>query len=285
MSTSNDSDQAIRAKRFLGLHNPGELFVLANCWNLLTARLFEQEGFSAIGTSSYAVAMTTGVRDGQKLGLDHTIKLVRILSAGIGLPVSVDLERGYGETVDQVVESVRQVLKAGVVGINIEDSTGNPSLPFYDAISQCEKIRAIREMANSTGIHLVINARTDMLLHRVNDPASALKETISRGRAYMDAGADCIFVPDMGDMTPETIRSLTKEIGAPINIIAGVNTPSIAELNKLGVARVSLGPRVLRAGLGLYHRIAREILDRGTFKQMHDGAMSFDDANRLLGSD
>ncbi len=284
MST-NESNQAAKAEQFLRLHKPGELFVLANCWNRLTARLFEQEGFSAIGTSSYAVAMTSGVRDGQKLGLNQTIELVRALSAGIGLPVSVDLERGYGETVEEEVESVRLVLEAGGVGINIEDSTENPASPFYASGFQCVKIRAIRRMADSTGIHLVINARTDMLLHRVSDPATALKEAISRGRAYIDAGADCIFVPDMGDMTGDKIRRLVQEIGAPINVIAGVNTPSIADLNKLGVARVSLGPRVLRAGLGLYRRIAREILDQGTFSHMHEGAMSFDDANRLLESD
>lgn len=285
MTTPHVLNQASKAEQFLRLHQPGKLFVLANCWNLLTARLFQQEGFSAIGTSSYAVAMTSGVRDGQKLGLEHTIDLVRALSNGIRLPVSVDLERGFGDTVQEVVESVRLVLTAGGVGINIEDGTENPLAPFYEVGFQCEKIRGIREIANSAGIHLVINARADMLLHPVSDPLSALNEAVKRGRAYVDAGADCIFVPDMGNLTSEMITRLVHEIGAPINIIAGTNTPSIAKLNELGVARVSLGPRVLRAGLGLYRRIAREILDQGTFTQMHVGAMSFDEANRLLESD
>ncbi len=285
MTTPHDLNQASKAEQFLRLHQPGKLFVLANCWNLLTARLFEQEGFSAIGTSSYAVAMTSGVRDGQKIGREHLIELARTLSRGIELPVSVDLERGYGDTVQEVVESVRLVLLAGGVGINMEDSTDNPLAPFYEVGFQCEKIRGIRAMANSAGIHLVINARADMLLRPVSDPSSALKEAIARGRAYMDAGADCIFVPDMGNLTSEMIARLVQEIGSPINIIAGVNTPPTVKLNELGVARVSFGPRVLRAGLGLYRRIAREILDQGTFRQMHDGAMSFDEANRLLDSD
>ena len=273
--------QKVTAEQFLALHRMPRPFVLANSWDVVTAQLFAKEGFQAIGTSSYATAATLGLRDGEHFPLSVTVDLVGRLVHRIRLPISADIEAGYAESVEGVVESAKAVLTAGAVGINIEDATGNPEVPLYDIAFQCEKIGAVRAMANEAGIHLVINARTDVFLLSDN-PVRRLSQAIERGQAYVGAGADCVFVPDMGDLDAAAMRQLVKQTGAPINVVAGGSTPSLRELEEIGIARVSLGPRVMRAGLGLYKRIAREILDRGTFSSMSIGALSYEETNELL---
>jgi 2-methylisocitrate lyase-like PEP mutase family enzyme len=274
--------QKARAEQFLALHRMGRPFVLANSWDVVMAALFAREGFQAIGTSSYATAATLGLRDGRAIALQDTVDLVTRLAQRIQLPVSADIENGYAETIEGVVQSARAVLAAGAVGMNIEDSTGDPEHPFYDMTLQCEKIVAIRAMADESKFHPVVNARTDIFLLPNDNPGWRLRETIARGRAYVDAGADCVFVPDMGDLDVATMKQLVDEIGAPINIIAGGSTPPMATLAEIGIARVSLGPRMMRTALGLFREIAREILDRGTFTKMMAGALSYEETNRLL---
>ncbi len=274
--------QKALAEQFLALHRMGRPFVLANSWDVVTAALFAREGFQAIGTSSYATAATLGLHDGQHILLQETVDLVKRLAHRIKLPVSADIENGYAETVEGVVQSARAVLTAGAVGMNIEDSTGDPERPLYDVTLQREKIGAIRGMADAAEFHPVINARTDTFLLPNDNRGRRLRETIERGRAYVEAGADCVFVPDMGDLDVATLKQLVNEISAPINIVAGGSTPPMTKLEEIGIARVSLGPRVMRAGLGLFREIAREILDRGTFTKMTTGALSYEETNQLL---
>ncbi|HEY0591404.1 MAG TPA: isocitrate lyase/phosphoenolpyruvate mutase family protein [Thermoanaerobaculia bacterium] len=277
----NDRQRAL-AEQFLALHRMQRPFVLANCWDVVTALLFAREGFPAIGTSSYATAAALGWRDGEHDILKDTVDLVRRLVQRVGLPVSADIESGYAETVEGVVRSAGEVFSAGAVGLNIEDSTGDRERPFYDRVFQCEKIGAIREMADKAGFHPVINARTDTFLLPVEDRRLQLRRTIERGRSYVEAGADCVFVPDMGDLGVDELRHLIDGIGAPLNVVAGPSTPPMKTLEEIGIVRVSLGPRALRAALGTYKGIAREILDRGTFTKMTSGALSYDETNRLL---
>jgi 2-methylisocitrate lyase-like PEP mutase family enzyme len=279
---SSKQSQKTKAGHFLELHRAPSIFVLANAWDVPSARIFEMAGFQAIGTTSYGLAASMGLHDGQQVTRQDTVALVRLLVGKVNVPVSADIEAGYAETIEGVVETARSVLNAGAVGINIEDSTGNHQLPLYDIQFQQEKIRAIRGMADTQGVHLVINARTDTCLQPSMDPKSRLSQTIVRGNAYREAGADCVFVPDMGDLDLTTMKTLVEEIKAPINIIAGESTPPVAKLQEIGIARVSLGPRVMRAAFGLYRRIAREILDNGTFSGMLNGAMSYEEANALL---
>ncbi|HYM61133.1 MAG TPA: isocitrate lyase/phosphoenolpyruvate mutase family protein [Thermoanaerobaculia bacterium] len=274
--------QKALAEQFLALHRMQRPFVLANCWDVVTAALFAREGFQAIGTSSYATAAALGLPDGQHIALQDTVDLVKRLVRRVKLPVSADIESGYAETVEGVVQSAKAVLAAGAVGLNIEDSTGNPEQPFFNATFQCRKIAAIRAMADEMAFHPVINARTDTFLLSKDNGSGRLRQTIERGRAYVQAGADCVFVPDMGDLDVATMRQLIDEIGAPINIVAGGTTPPMSKLEEIGIVRVSLGPRVMRAGLGLFRDIAREILDRGTFTKMTTGALSYEDTNQLL---
>jgi 2-methylisocitrate lyase-like PEP mutase family enzyme/uncharacterized protein YceH (UPF0502 family) len=276
------SAQKERASKFLELHRMNRPFVLANCWDVVTALLFAREGFPAIGTSSYAMAATLGRRDGQQINLQETVNLVARLVCRVKLPISADIEAGYAETVGGVVRSAKAVFAAGAVGINIEDATGDPQRPLFDVTFQCEKVAAIRAMGDAAGFHPVINARTDTFLLTMGDRRERLREAIVRGRAYAKAGADCVFVPDMGDLDAAALRQLVDAIGAPLNVVAGASTPPMATLEEIGIARVSLGPRVLRAGLGLFREIAREILDRGTFTKVTTGALSYEETNQLL---
>ena len=203
----------------------------------MTAQVFAREGFQAIGTSSYATAGTLGLHDGQRIALWDTVDLVKRLARRVKLPVNADIEAGYAETVEGVVESAKAVLAAGAVGINIEDSTGNLEHPLYDLAFQCEKIDPIRAMANAAEIHLVINARTDEFLIPSGNSGRKLSRAIERGQAYTESGADCVFAPDMGDLDIAMLRQLVSEIGAPINIMAGNAAPPMAMLEEIGIAR------------------------------------------------
>jgi 2-methylisocitrate lyase-like PEP mutase family enzyme len=280
---SSKQAQETKARLFLELHRAPSIFVLANAWDVPSARIFEMAGFRAIGTTSYGLAASMGLHDGQQVTRQDTVGLVRRLVGRVNVPLSADIEAGYAETIEGVVETARSVLNVGAVGINLEDSTGNHQMPLYDIHFQQEKISAIRDMADTQGVHLLINARIDTYLEPSIDQESRLSQTIARGNAYRKAGADCVFVPDMGDLNPATMKTLVEEIEAPINIIAGEFTPPMAVLQEIGITRVSLGPRVMRAAFGLHRRIAREILDNGTFSSMLTGALSYEEASELLG--
>ena len=168
------------------------------------------------------------------------------------------------------------------MGINLEDGTGDSAAPLYETALQAEKIQAIREVARAQGVHLVINARTDVCLVSGEDAAPRLRQTAERASAYRQAGADCIFVPDVGDFDKGTIAALAREIDAPLNIIAGARTPPIAELQEIGVTRVSVGPRPMRATLGLLRRIARELLGPGTYTAMSADALTYGEVNQMF---
>jgi 2-methylisocitrate lyase-like PEP mutase family enzyme len=274
--------QCNRAEEFLRLHRRGTPFVLANAWDVASARIFESAGFPAIGTTSAGVAATLGFPDGQRIKLQDTVEVVRRIVRLAGVPVSADIEAGYATTPEGVAASAAAVLDAGAVGINIEDATGDPDRPLFDTGEMIEKIAAIRAMAVSQHIHLVINARTDVILLNGADSPDAVAATVTRGNAYREAGADCIFVPDFEDMTAPIMTVLVQEIDAPINIIAGAKTPPIPELEEIGVARVSLGPRMMRAAFALLKRIADEILNDGTYTLMTTDTMSYADVNALF---
>lgn len=275
-------EQQRKAETFLALHTAPQLLVLANAWDVCSARLFEIEGFKAIGTTSAGVSATLGYPDGQRMSLDEAVDVVRRIVAHVRVPVSADIEAGYSDSVEGVVRSAQKVLEAGAVGVNLEDGTGHPAQPLYDVAAQTEKLAAIRQMADSAGIHLVINARTDVYLLPSHKPAARLRDAVKRANAYKQAGADCIFVPDMGDLNQETMVRLIKEIEAPVNVIAGATMPPLGELEAIGIARVSFGPRPMRAALALVRKIARELLDRGTYTTMTTETLSYTDINHMF---
>ncbi|UCG33979.1 MAG: isocitrate lyase/phosphoenolpyruvate mutase family protein [Phycisphaerales bacterium] len=275
-------EQERKAKTFLALHCAPPILVLPNAWDVVSAKIFQLEGFKAVGTTSAGIAATLGYPDGQRMSLRENADVVRRIAERIDLPASADLEAGYATSVDGVAEAAKIMLDAGAVGINLEDSTGDPATPLFETALQVEKIRAIREVASARGVPLVINARTDVCLISKQDAAARLRQVAERAGAYRQAGADCIFVPDVGDFDKPTIAALVREIDAPVNIIAGAHTPSIPELQEIGVARVSVGPRPMRATLGLLRRIARELLGPGTYTSMTAEALTYGEVNQMF---
>ncbi len=271
--------QKQKADDFLQLHHAPKILILPNAWDVASAKIFELEGFKAIGTTSAGIAAMLGYADGQRMSLTENVEIVRRIVGNSTLPVSADIEAGYATSIEGVVDAARAVLDVGVVGVNLEDSTGDPSTPLFDTILQQEKIKAIRELSNSKGIHLVINARTDAYMINNGSP-QGLREAIDRGNAYQENGADCIFVPDVGNLDKKTISILIKEIDAPINIIAGATTPPILELQDMGVSRVSVGPRPMRALLSLLRKIAKELMTKGTYRLMMDSSISYSEVNQ-----
>ena len=274
--------QASMAARLLALHSGPDLLVIPNAWDVITARLFEVEGFAAIATSSAAIAAAIGHPDGQRMTLVDNLAVVRRIAARVAVPVSADLEAGYAPDAPGVIDACRAAVAAGAAGVNLEDGTGEPGRPLADADAQAGMLRAIRRALDHERSHLVINARTDAWLVPSLDARTRLDETLRRARAYRAAGADCIFVPDTGLLDETTIAILVRKIDAPLNLIAGPHLPPLPRLRALGVARVSLGPRPARAALGLVRRIARELRETGTCVAMTEGAIPYAEVNDLL---
>ncbi|MBI3788191.1 MAG: isocitrate lyase/phosphoenolpyruvate mutase family protein [Ignavibacteriales bacterium] len=271
--------QKQKAEKFLALHHTPTTLILPNAWDVASEKIFELEGCKAIGTTSAGISSTLGYADGQKMSLAENMEVVQRIVHCTSLPVSADIEAGYATSVEGVVEAAQAVLNVGAVGLNLEDGTGDLTTPLFDKVLQQEKIKAIREMAAAEGIHLVINARTDVYLVYDESPQS-LHDAIERGNAYREAGADCIFVPDVGGLDKKAIAILVKEINAPINVVAGATMPSISELQDMGVARVSVGPRPMRAVLSLLRKIAKELMTAGTYKLMADSSVTYSEVNQ-----
>ncbi|NUM81764.1 isocitrate lyase/phosphoenolpyruvate mutase family protein [bacterium] len=271
----DNNRQKILADEFLALHHAPSILFLPNAWDAASAKIFEIEGFKAIGTTSAGIAASMGYADGQHMSLSENISVAHRIIQNTCLPVSIDLEAGYADSVRGIAESARKALNAGAVGINIEDSRHGSLL---DKTMQQEKIKAIRELATAAGVHLFINARTDSYMI-LDDPAECLRLSIERGNAYKEAGADGIFVPDVGLLDRKAIAILAKEINAPLNILAGTTTPPISELQNLGIARVSVGPRPMRALLSFLRKMSQEWLSDGTYKLMSESTISYSEVN------
>jgi 2-methylisocitrate lyase-like PEP mutase family enzyme len=274
------SIQKERADLFLTFHHDEEILVLLNSWDVGSSRLIEASGYKAIATTSMGIAASLGYPDCQVIQLSEMIDTITGIVNGVQVPVTVDLEAGYGSNTDEIVDSVTKVIATGIVGINIEDSI-DLSPKLIDEMAFCERISAIRALADSQGFHLVINARTDSFYTSSLSPREKLSESIRRGNKYREAGADCIFIQPVSER--ETIATLVKEIDAPINILAnpGIGAgmpPSVPELQDLGVARVSLGSGVMKATLALIKKVADELSEKGTYNALLDAMTPLPDA-------
>ncbi|MEE6262918.1 isocitrate lyase/PEP mutase family protein [Plantactinospora sonchi] len=269
------TDQHIRAARFRALHTPGTPLVLVNAWDAASARIVEAAGAHAVATTSAGVAWSLGAPDGDVLARDLATALVRRVVDGVSVPVTADIEAGYGTTPDEVGTTVRAVLAAGAVGVNIEDGLADGTSALRDVAAQCARLAAARTAADEVGVALYVNARIDTFLRGLG----GLAETVSRATAYLAAGADGIFVPGLLD--PETIATLVAEVPAPVNILAGPGAPSVPELAKLGVARVSLGSSVAEAAYGVARRAAEEAFGDGTYHALAD-ALDYGSINALM---
>jgi 2-methylisocitrate lyase-like PEP mutase family enzyme len=247
-----------------------------------SARIFEEAGFPAIGTSSAGVAFSLGYPDGQKIRREEMLGVVRRIAEAVNLPVTADAEAGFGSTPEEVADTAREVIAAGAVGMNLEDGDeGRPDF-LVDIARQKEIIGAVLEAGKSAGIPFVLNARTDIFLYGIGPAETRLARAIERLNAYREAGAPSLFAPGVKDK--ETIAQLVRGLTGPLNILATVGTPPVAELQQLGVARVSVGSAPMRAMLGFLSRMARQLHDEGAFTLMTEGTIPYADVNRLFES-
>ena len=265
------------AADFLALHHQADAFVLPNIWDAGSAKVVARAGFPALGTTSAGIAFSAGLPDDGSIGRDAMVERVGAIVAAVGVPVSADIESGYAADPDGVAATVRAVIEAGAVGANLEDADpGRPGSLFApdDAVA---RVDAARAAADSADMSFTLNARIDSYLVGAPDPFA---DTVERAARYVAAGADCIFVPGASDAT--TIGRLAEAIDAPLNVVAGlVGDPlTLAEFNRLGVRRVSVGGSLARATLGLVESAAQQMLD-GRF-DFTAGALGHGDANRLM---
>ncbi len=273
-------NQAELARRFLELHRGPKILVLPNAWDVASARVFEDAGFPAIGTSSAGVAFSLGYPDGQKMSRGEMLDVVNRIASAVDVPVTADVEAGFGRTPEEVADTAREVIAAGAVGMNLEDGVDGKPEVLADVNDQKEIIRAVVEAALSAGVPFTLNARTDIFLYGIGAAETRMARTIERLNAYHSAGAPSLFAPGVKDR--DTIAQLARGIAGPLNILATAGTPPVAELQELGVARVSIGSGPMRATLGFLGRMARQLQDEGVFALMTDGALPYADANRLF---
>ena len=271
--------QRNQATIFRALHSGPEILVLPNVWDVASARLVEDSGYQAIATTSAGIAFSLGYPDGQKIPREEMLASIARIVRAVKVPVSADVEAGYGDRPEDAALTARAVVEAGAVGVNLEDATGDPERPLVDLRLQLEKIQTVRETARELNVPLVLNARTDVYLLEVGDADKRYDEALDRLQAFRGAGADCAFLPGVRD--PETIRRMVADLGFPLNILAGPGSPSVPELHQLGVARVSLGSGPMRAAMGVLRRLADELKTRGTYAAM-EGAPSHPEMNRLF---
>lgn len=235
------ADQIRKAEQFRALHVPGKPLVLFNIWDAGSAKAVAAGGANAIATGSWSVANANGFADGERIPLAFVIESLRRIVAAIDLPVTIDLESGYGDAAEVVGETVRLAIDAGAVGCNLEDSSP-ASGKLREPAGQAARIRRARQVADAAGIRFFINARTDVFFQTPPEQHDDIMvdETIARAHAYAEAGADGLFAPGLADIA--LITRLAKECPLPLNIMVGGSTPRLRVLAENGVARVSHGP-------------------------------------------
>lgn len=273
-------NQQAKATFLLSQQQKGGGLLLPNAWDVLSARLFEEAGFAALGTTSAGIAFALGYPDGERIKREEMMQVIRRIVAAVQVPVTADIEAGYGPGAEDVAQTVRDVIAAGVAGVNLEDSTGNADRPLYELEAQMARLAAARQEAKQASLSLVINARIDTYLFEVGEEATRLEETLRRARAYLEAGADSIFVP--GVVEPDMIQTLVNEIPGPLNIMVAPGAPSVPVLRELGVARISIGAAATLATMGLLRDIAHELLAKGTYEDLTRRAYGIGAAMRLF---
>ena len=254
------NEQIRRAQLFRALHRAPPTLLLPNAWDLMSARIFADAGYPAIATTSGGVAWALGFADGEKTPWADVVTATARIAASVSVPVTADIEAGYGETPEQVAHHVVEIAQAGSAGVNLEDGAGGGLRTIEDAVA---RIAAARRAITEAGIDLVINARTDVYLHGTGDAAAKLEEATERGKAYLAAGADCIYVFALTDLA--TITAITRSLAAPVNIVGRAGTPPLAELETAGVARVSIASGATLVVASSLQRLAKDLRATGNF--------------------
>lgn len=247
-----------------------EILVMPGAYDVLSALLFEQMGFKAIQGTSGGIAAALGYPDGEVMSRELFLSTTGKFAAAVSVPVNADGERGYGDE-NEIQNTVRSLIALGVAGMNLEDGSGGKpgaTRGLVPVADQLRKIAAVMRAKRAFGSEFFLNARVDSFHVMTDEPKKALDEAIRRGNAYAEAGGDCIFYLNLH--SAEVIGRVAKEVQAPISILAGSQSPSVRELQDLGVARVSYGSAFLKAAIGATQRLAREILEKGTVSALQD---------------
>ncbi|MGX4695452.1 isocitrate lyase/PEP mutase family protein [Streptomyces sp. JNUCC 63] len=265
---TNESTPTLRdrALAFHALHVPGRPLVLPNAWDAASARVVEDAGAAAVATTSAGLAWALGAADGDRLDRDQALAALARITAVVRVPVSADIESGYAANAAGIADTIRAVLAAGVIGVNIEDALHEEGAGLLRPTGeQAERIAAAREAADAEGVPLFLNARIDTFLRGTGD----VDATLERAAAFRAAGADGVFVP--GAVDPGVVKALADGVDGPLNVMAGPGAPTVAELAALGVARVSVGSGIAQAAHAVVRRAARELLDAGTYEALAAG--------------
>ena len=266
-------DQRSKAELLRQLHQGPRILVLANVADAITARIVESEGFPAVASSSAGVAAVLGYADGERIPRSEMLFMVSKIANAVSIPVTADLEAGYGDPGG----TVRALIAAGAVGLNFEDRVGNIMTPLA---TQLDRIKEIRAAADSAGVPIVLNARTDIYLARDGEESTRFERSVERLNAYWEAGADSLFAPGVYDAP--TIGRLVKAVKGPLNILAMPGTPAVPELENMGVRRVSVGSGTSRVALGAFRRFVRQLGEDGAFSALASEALSSTEVQRLL---
>ena len=272
--------QAEKAEAFRRLHR-GKILILPNAWDVASARLFEEAGFPAVATSSAGMMVSLGYPDGEQIDRKEFVSAIRRIARALSVPLSADVVGGFGGTPREVADVIKGVIEAGAIGINIEDSK-HAAKQLVPAASQVKRLEALKDLRDAQDVPFVINARTDALLYAPGNAPERLEEAIRRGIAYRDVGVDCVY--PMGLTDAASISTFVDALDFPVNVMVRKGLPSVKELERMGVARISLGPSASYAAMGLLKRASAELLERGTYATLLDGAITYDDLNRLATS-
>ena len=257
-----------KSRRLRELVRAPEILVMPGAYDVLSALLFQQMGFKAIQGTSGGIAASLGYADGEVMSRDEFVRVSGTFAAAVTVPFNADGERGYGDE-NTVRDTVCALVAHGVAGMNLEDGAAKSKGGLVDIPEQLRKIKAVMETKRELGSEFFLNARIDAFHVIPEDPKKALDEAIRRGNAYAEAGGDCIFYLFLH--SAEIIGRIAKEVKAPISILAGPQSPSVSELQDLGVARVSYGSGFLKAAITGAKRLAQEILQKGTCNLLKEG--------------
>lgn len=273
------SGQTEKAEAFRRLHDRRSVLVLPNAWDVPSARMFEEEGFPAVATSSLGMLVSLGYPDGESIPRREFVSAVERLARVLSVPLSADVVGGFGGSPEEVARSVKAVIGAGAVGINIEDFI-HESKTLLPVEKQVARLQALVKMQKS-GVPFVINARTDALRFASGDGDARMEEAVRRAKAYRDVGVDCVY--PMGLADAESISSFVKELDFPTNVMVRKGLPPVSELWRLGAARISFGPSASYAAMGLLRRASKEVREKGTYECLVEGAINGDELNALAG--
>jgi 2-methylisocitrate lyase-like PEP mutase family enzyme len=273
--------QKEKAEILLSLHSRDRLLVLPNIWSPIGARVLQKQGYPAVATASAAISAALGYEDGETISRTTAFDIIGRIAASVEVPLTADIERGYGESTAELEETAQMVLASGVAGLNIEDSMEGGALRSVE--EQCRRIAIVRDVATRNGVHLVINARIDSYVSpSLATPSDATEDAVKRAKAYTEAGADCIYPMGPGDEA--TLRVLRSGIKGPLNVLATPTAAPLPALQRLGVNRVSFGPFIFRSCLRKFSEIAAQLQSTGEYGGFSDMMSRAEVAELLTGS-